>query len=299
MKARIELNLFSGFPNPRWTLPAAQTKALFDTLRGLPAESPGYIRSPPYDEPLGRPRSGYRGFTLTFENGGERVFEVFEDHVLDVETVRVRRDPGKSIEQRIYASIPRPMIDEVLEGMSLEQIAFSGSERPIKGVTQRRLSLRCRTGTVYDGNTGDFKTFRTVNNCYNYATGVLNKVIDKQAIPGTPNVRRPLNMDKLRRAVESDQLQPLGLELPNDCPPAGCHYVAVLLRTKPGGTSRDFHCLRLDRTGRWSHKDGSGQVRDVDDVGNPIVDLATAELKWDPELAGFYLFNEDHRHLIK
>ena len=300
MKAVVQLNLFSGLPNLQWKVPSTQARHLFETLKAVPLEAPGFVRVQGYDEPLGRPRAGYRGFTLTFEQAGRtRVFEVFDDYVLDVQIGRVRHDPGSSIAREIFDSIPQNLIQENLEGMTYDEVIVPGSEGPIKGLEQPLLTLRCRTGTRYEGNAGVFKTFRRVNNCYNYATGVLNKVLLKQAIPGTPNVQRPLTMAKLRAAIESDRLEPLGLELPGACPPPGSHYVAVLLRKSPAGGVRDFHCLRLDRNGVWSHKDGEGAVTNVDDVGKRIVDLKTAELSWDPELAGFYRFDERHRLLIK
>jgi hypothetical protein len=300
VKAIVELRLFSGFPNLHWTLPSDDAKRLFERIEALPLEPPGFVQTPGYAEPLGRPRGGYRGFTITFEHGGrERVYDVFDNYLLDVEIDRVRRDSDRSIEKDVYASIPKQLAQEFLEGITYDEIKIRAHEGPIKGLQQAQLTLRCRTGPVYAGNTGPFKNHRRRNNCYNYATGVVNTVLLGQAIPGSPNVRRPLTMAKLRAAVESDLLEPLGMELPNECPPPGSHYVAVLLRRNPTGAIRDFHCLRLDRNGVWSHKDGDDVVRDIDDMGNPIINLKTASLHWDPELAGFYRFDEARRHMIK
>jgi len=300
VKAIVRLKLFSGFPNLHWELPSDEAKRLFKALLELPLEAPGFVPKPGYAEPLGRPRAGYRGFVITFVDGArERVFEVFEHFVLDVEIVRVRRHTNRSIEKDVYASVPKALAAEFLEEATYDQIIHHAHEARIKGVEQAQLTLRCRTGTEYVGNTGPFKTHRHTNNCYNYATGVVNTVVLKQAVPGTPNVRRPLTLANLRAAVESDLLKPLGMELPNECPPAGSHYVAVLLRHSPTGAIKDFHCLRLDRNGVWSHKDGDDEVRDVDDLGNPILNLQTALLHWDPELAGFYRFDAANRHMIK
>lgn len=307
MKAVVTLNLFSGFPDARWKLPAAEARRLFERLQSLPLEAKGFLRKPGYEDPLDRPRAGYRGFTLTFDHAGQRrVFEVFDGFVLDRRISRVRRDTGLSMARELFDSIPKDLVQKYLQGKKYDEIIVSGSEGPITGIDRPkkgrggppRRRLRCRTSPRYVGHAGAFKTFRTVNNCYNYATGVLNKVTLKQAIPGTPNVRRPLSMAKLRAAIESDRLEPLGLRLPRACPPPGSHYVAVLLRKSPAGI-RDFHCLRLDRDGGWSHKDGGGEVTNVDDNGNRIVNLETAALKWDPQLAGFYRFVARHRKKIK
>jgi len=41
----------------------------------------------------------------------------------------------------------------------------------------------------------------------------------------------------------------------------------------------DYHVMSLDNTGKWSHKSGGTEVKDVDATGRPIVN---------PELANFY-----------
>src|SRR5262249_29446291 len=89
-----------------------------------------------------------------------------------------------------------------------------------------------------------------------------------------------------------------GLRLPTGCPPAGTHFIAVVIRHHPTGTIADFHCIRLDRSGAWSHKDGKGKVRDVDDTGRPISDLTKARFKWSPALVGIYQADFSKRNLI-
>ena len=91
MKATIELNLFSGFQNPVWVIAGTEARDLLAAFDLLPMEAPGFQPIPNYHEPLGRPRSGYRGITITFENGDRRVIEVFGDLVLDPKVWRVRR----------------------------------------------------------------------------------------------------------------------------------------------------------------------------------------------------------------
>jgi hypothetical protein len=52
---RVELDLFSGRPNPGWELTAEQSAELVERLKGLPAAKEGTIRD----------GLGYRGFVVT------------------------------------------------------------------------------------------------------------------------------------------------------------------------------------------------------------------------------------------
>ena len=299
MIATVVLELFSGMPNPEWSVGEDVARDILAALEKFPLERPGYHPIQDYDDPLGRPRSGYRGISIDFEEDKKHmVFEIFGDLVLDVRSGRVRRDTQKAIEKRMFETVPKVLVAEVLEGMSYEQVIDPGHEAAIEGLKTVPRKLKCARVLSYRGRASTFQQFRLTNNCYNYATNVVNKVPTRQAIPGTPNMRRPLTMAKLRAAIEDDKLEPLGMELPDACPAVGSHYVAVLLRTSPNGSVRDFHCMRLDRTGAWSHKDGSGDVRNVDDNGTKIVDLSTAALSWNPVLAGFYLFRKSERGRI-
>ena len=291
MKAIIELHFYSGLPNPVWVVSGVAANNVLDAFDNLTMVDPGFQPVPNYKEPLGRPRSGYRGLTISFQNGEHRMIEVFNGFVLDPRSPRVLLDPLRRIEKYLFSLIPTQVVDEYLAGMKFEQVSDPGHEARIANLEAAPLELECKSAPRYQGDTGPFHTHRFINNCYNYATKVVNQVPLRHALPGTPNVRTPLTMAKLKAALKDDGLVDLGLALDGSCPPAGSHYVAVLLRRSPSGAVHDFHCLRLDRNGTWSHKDGKGEVRNVDDNGNVIVDLASAALSWQPELVGFYQFD--------
>ena len=63
------------------------------------------------------------------------------------------------------------------------------------------------------------------------------------------------------------------------------------------GSFTDFHCLRLDKDGRWSHKDGAGPVRRHDDTKNDIIDLRTALFKLPLTFVGFFLSTKGRRRI--
>ena len=90
--------------------------------------------------------------------------------------------------------------------------------------------------------------------------------------------------------------------LPDVCPGGDrSHYLAICLREQTG-QARDFHCLRLDGDGRWSHMDsspphkwGALTVRNTDDTHNVIADLRTARFKNKLTFVGFFVSTEGKR----
>jgi hypothetical protein len=190
-----------------------------------------------------------------------------------------------------------------LEGMTFAQLITAGRDARIDGLEGPDRQLQCESSPEYHGHTGPWKTYKYDNNCYNYANDKLVTPPAGPAIPGPGNdlgsSANPLTDDALRNALGADKLEHRGSRLPSSCPPAGAHYVAIVLRHHPVNHHvRDFHCVRLDRDGSWSHKDGNGRVRNKDDVGNKITDLTAAAFKWSPKLMGIYAAFFAKRHLI-
>jgi hypothetical protein len=293
MTATVELNMFSGLPNITWELSEQDAKAFLGEITSLPLQPPGFHPLQGYSEPLGRPRSGYRGVTIDFSGpGGIATYDVYGQYVFDYQSERVRIDQKQQLAKQILGTIPKPIVANVLNGLTVEQLILPGHEAVIQGITGSARESLCEHAPEYLGDTGDFNTFKRRNNCYNYATSVVNKKPGRPAIPGSPDVSLPLTKAKLTAALVDDGLVALGTDLPESCPTQGNRHVAILLRHSPGGQVRDFHCLRLDRTGHWSHKDGKDEVRNVDDNGNLITNIQSAALSWDPELVGFFRFND-------
>nr|WP_242594053.1 LamG domain-containing protein [Corallococcus exiguus] len=111
------------------------------------------------------------------------------------------------------------------------------------------------------------------NNCYNYAT---NRDTNTFALPGRAAGTPATTMDcaTMVQAAIND-----GLELLPGYPDNnGFKSAAALVLKLPGiGTPGDFHWYRRDTNGTWTHKPGMAPATNLDDVGNPITDPATAE----------------------
>lgn len=310
--AFVKLRLFSGLPNPRWQLsPAEAVRVKAGLMRlplagnqPLPPLGPRELAEPPrrlvFPDPIGRPRSGYRGFEFSFTDGSSpaMTFHVYRHLVLEAFTGRVRQaSDADAWEKRLWDTAP----DEVrmkLAGASFEEVTEPTHEGRIQDLEGPHVDIECENAPAYVGERDSFNTHNGLNNCYNYATKVLNTSKPNPAIPGPDNDVSSFTMKRLVAALENDELEHRGMKLPSECPPAGAHYAAIVIREFASGKVGDFHCLRMDRTGRWSHKDGDGPVSNADDAGDRMDDLTKVNLSGSPRLAGLYLVFHDRRDRI-
>jgi hypothetical protein len=94
-KARIEIDVFSGRPNPAWDLGPEQARALAQLVQ-MPHER---IAAPPAADGL-----GFRGFVVTFHNGGVERLRVMGSVVDDGHGAF--RDADRRIEAFILTAMP-------------------------------------------------------------------------------------------------------------------------------------------------------------------------------------------------
>lgn len=103
---RVELDIFSGRPNPVWTLPESGVNSLFEKISKLPP-------SPALKLPS---QLGYRGFAIhLLENAQEVHIQVQNGTVLisREDVVSFFADPGRKLERWLLES-GRNFIDEAL-----------------------------------------------------------------------------------------------------------------------------------------------------------------------------------------
>jgi hypothetical protein len=101
----VELDVFSGRPNPRWKL----DDPVADDLRGLVSLLPVTTDGPP--EP---PGLGYRGFT--FSEGTGRI-RAYKGYVITSDVVLA--DPSSSVERFLLGRIP-PEFQDLRQRVALE-----------------------------------------------------------------------------------------------------------------------------------------------------------------------------------
>ncbi|GAA0433052.1 hypothetical protein [Streptomyces luteireticuli] len=105
----VELDLFSGRPNPRWRLAPGAAEEFRALTAGLPPAGPA-ARTP-------SPGLGYRGFTV---RDADRVVHVFAGRVTEGDASRT--DPGRSLERWLLAQLPSSLghlcsvVAEALDG---------------------------------------------------------------------------------------------------------------------------------------------------------------------------------------
>jgi hypothetical protein len=114
-------------------------------------------------------------------------------------------------------------------------------------------------------NFGCFVQRQTLNNCYNYATDVLTNTF---AQPGKGSTGlEPIDFTCLEiiTAAIKDGLEYVGMKIEKKLEKG--HYVALLI-----WPDNDFHWVRLDEEGTWSHKPGEGNIINTDSNGFVLYD---------------------------
>jgi len=107
MPVEVELDIFSGRPNPKWTLEPRLEAELCDKLDSLLSDTRGSFPEPP--------GLGYRGFLIGMETGTIRVYRG---------TVQigdeVKEDPARALEKWLLetASIDKQLLDAIKSEMS-------------------------------------------------------------------------------------------------------------------------------------------------------------------------------------
>lgn len=124
-----------------------------------------------------------------------------------------------------------------------------------------------------------------VHNCFAYALNILSsflaekckntKICDTHQ-PGEqakwPPMKEKTCPNLIARILGDSTYIPIDYE--GKCP-AGTSMVAFIIDTK-----RDYHVLRLDDTGKFSHKGGQGPATDKDALGHSIADVRLANFNY-------------------
>ena len=275
---RAELRLFSGRRNPEWDLNAECKAAILEKIKA----SQGKQVPMPH---LKMPQSGYRGIRVSTGEKGRHI-DLFRGSLVESGAGCLSND-ADDVARKIYGCMSDDQL-KVVDGASFDEIhAAPDGLTPIEGIKSVPIGRVCASAPEYAGDTGKFMKYRAQNNCYNYGIDRYVRNREDAAMPGgLDEVSTP---EKFIEAFESDHLTLVGTTTLEDaCPPAGSHYIAVVLRKGEAGTKGDFHVLRLDRNGRWSHKDNDDPVTALDGQGAPIVDLKTALFEWPSRILGFF-----------
>mmetsp|Transcript_23654 Transcript_23654/g.55766 ORF Transcript_23654/g.55766 Transcript_23654/m.55766 type:complete len:303 (-) Transcript_23654:47-955(-) len=264
--ATISPIVFSGTPNPQLVIEEAVLTNLQHHLRGC--NSGGSA--------LGRTNVtvGYRGFWV--EGAGNGTFVV----------------RGCQAAEVLLLSILRPSISETVANYIRDEIARDHTgelDLPDLDESAVETAANCShqvgpdTVPTYNPSVDDhgcFVSHQSQNNCYNYGTDISTDTF-AQPGRGSGHKWKANTCDAIRAAAESDGLQWQGTELPKGPPETG-HFVALFI-----WPDTNFHWVRMDKTGFWSHKPGGTPVRNTDNNGQQIRDPSKSDFSPWSQFCGY------------
>jgi hypothetical protein len=263
----ITLDVFSGRPNPVWTVPEGGATELNDRIHSISTTS--------NLKPAGVMGGlGYRGFLVRRNE---------ESHPIQIHAGIV--DPGhasptliaddREIEKWLLstagehvAAEVRAHVEEALKSPvshdALKSAAVAGPHCP---------ACNAADAPVYNPAMWNTPAVQPHNNCYNYAN---NRITNTFAQPGRATghmytqLRACTGAGAVEPAAQSDGLVP-SVNFSGHLAAKHGWYVALVLWPGPPGAS-DYHWYRQDKVGCWSHKPGSTAARNWDNANHPITD---------------------------
>jgi hypothetical protein len=265
----VELDIFSGRPNPRWTLDGREEAELIERMLDrtvafvAPSDTDGYL--------------GYRGFVLratgaTADNLTSRGLPT---------TFRVRDGLGHSIDLGAESWLLATGAPASIPGHVVKAAAdrLASPADPL---------ARCRPFFTSSTDFSDWngQPWTDDNNCYNYGS---NYRTDTFAQPGrgAGEMYHSINVPEILAAAQRD-----GYVL--DC--ASKRAIHVGFAIWPGV---DYHWWRrtepVGGAKRWCHKPGGTPVRNVDSSGNPITDPSTCN-RGSYTVWGYFMFHRGKRN---
>ncbi|CAF1667907.1 unnamed protein product, partial [Adineta ricciae] len=249
----VTLHVFSTKLNPVWMINTTQIVNIKNVTKKILKE---------YDHRQLSPANsttrimGYYGFTIScspekqiFIHGltslENYLLETGRSHLSPTILQHVREHLGRSIAVTKYVVLTRINCDRV----------------PIKG------SDKVPVYNPLKGNGGCFVKKQSKNNCYAYGTNIVTNTFPQ---PGRYSGSRlsSITCESVRRAAVLDGLVYYGTLIPKGHPKAG-HFVALLI-----WPNADYHWVRRDASGYWSHKPGAGAITNKDNTGSLITNPA-------------------------
>jgi hypothetical protein len=111
MKISVELDIYSGRPNPGWVLENREAEELSRLLQNLPARK----------TPAPAIGLGYRGFIVTIHNGGkEEVLHVYADKIIaGTDSVKIMEDKN-GVERKLLQMAREKGLGDTLDMLGVK-----------------------------------------------------------------------------------------------------------------------------------------------------------------------------------
>ena len=267
MTMRVELQVFSGRPNPTWVLSDTEAADLTTLIKEL-APIPG------------KPRCGlgYHGFKVVADGGPFASLSVDQGIVarrnVNVEMASSFADGGRHIErwlvetatpERCDPDIVRAVIQQV-EAPAMTEMAAAETAPPVTTPPALKAS------SDYDPDRWNKKGVINNNDCYNYATNCMS-TDGRMAVPGRKGGTECDwgSCEDIAAAAVRDKLNPRDDESPASA--RADEWCVALYVTD----QNDYHWYRHHAAGFWSHKPSSCPARNCDESGAIITNIRTAD----------------------
>lgn len=269
----IELDIYSGRPNPTWILPENEEKVLVERL----------IAEPSLMVPLTADTGGlgYRGFIVTAlsEDAGS-----FSKAGLP-SSFRMGGDFDKDTAASLWlldtSEKPDVSVDDYLRDVVKNSIEQHVKVQSDADVSPQGGKMTCRSNFLTSDTNFKFwngSAFITRNNCYNFASNWRSNTF---AQPGIQSGRKfgIMRCKNVSKAVVRDGYA-------NGC--VSSNNISICLVMWPG---QDFHFYRLCANGHWCHKPGQTPARNFDDAGRLITSVETCNRGFYTKVCAYFYSN--------
>ncbi|HET9368595.1 MAG TPA: hypothetical protein VFO19_00045 [Vicinamibacterales bacterium] len=288
-RIHVRMRVFSGLRDPEWEITrpgdVARVQRWFANNAARRGGRPAG-RSERDQRAVQPPVTGFRGFDVTM-NG---------------RTMRVYRNNLPSLPA---AATSAETIDNILFSTNAEVLAREFGLTPMMMLSDEvhaidGLPPTCDTSDLELGST-HYRPSSWMpdpfcdNTCYGYAANVKTESV----VTPDDSQRQNWSKSELRAALADDGAGPATTAVPSarlDSPDV--HYMVAVIQPLVGGRG-DFHFLRLDRSGCWSHKVSTDPVKQVDDQDKKLTNLCQARFRTPFVFVGFFVVNEDLRDLLR
>jgi hypothetical protein len=261
MMLQVELDIFSGRPNPSWTLSDKEEKELLDRVAADP------MLMLPASATNGR--LGYRGYVVT------TVSESLDKKLPS--SFRIGGQPGSSSDINLWLLDTSEKLDTEVDdylrdaaaGMirSDERVHGQGDALPDKGALAACASNFLSSSSDFSFWNG--AAYIQVNNCYNYASNYRSNTFAQPGNQSGHPFTFPPTCSNVSTAVRWDGWQ-------DACQASNNLTICLVIWPYSAGWGGDFHFYRKCSGGLWCHKPGQTAAKNTDNGGNLITNPQTA-----------------------
>jgi hypothetical protein len=252
---QVELDIFSGRPNPSWILSPKEEKELLDRV----AADPKILI--PAAATSGR--LGYRGYVVTSvsEDADKKLPSQF----------RIGGQPGAEKDAGLWlldtSEKPDTEVDDYLREVAHGMILKDATELPHDAATDKGALATC--GSNYFTSSSDFSFWNGAayvrrNNCYNFAANYRSNTFAQPGNQSGHPFAYPPTCGGVGSSVRFDGWA-------DSC--RASNNLTIALVIWPGN---DFHFYRKCSGSLWCHKPGQTPAKNTDDSGNLISSPQTA-----------------------